>query len=133
LLFVPVVSWVAPWVKLLQRTFPSWQIDGSYSADPKRRFKIEELSKGKYQVFVSTSILERGITVARAQVIVLGADHRLFDERALVQMAGRVGRTSDNPTGTVLFLGARLTSSIKTAINWVKEQNSEANQLGLLD
>lgn len=133
LIFVPLVAWVEPWVDSLRRVFPDWRLEGSHSKDPQRRLKIEELTAGKYQAFVSTSILERGVTIAGVQVLVLGAEHPLFDERALVQMAGRAGRTGKQPAGSVFFLGARLTTAVKTAINWITEQNEAAAELGLLD
>ncbi len=124
LFFVPLISWVNPWVELLQELLPQWSIAGSYSSDPKRREKIEELRKGSYELFVCTSILERGVTISRAQVIVLGADHGIFDERSLVQMAGRVGRSREHPTGTSLFLATQKTPAIKKAITWIEEQNT---------
>ena len=133
LMFVPKISWVIPWVELLQCHFPRWQIAGSYSSDPQRQEKIENLRQGKFRVFVSTSILERGVTIPNAQVLVLEADHEVFDERALVQMAGRVGRTKENPTGIVFYLSRNKTSSIKRAIAWIKEQNLLAKEQGLID
>lgn len=132
LVFVPKISWLDPWIKCLQRQFPRWRIDGSYSADPRRRIKLEQLKQGGFDLFVSTTILERGITLPKIQVVVIGADHPIFDERALVQMAGRVGRTQENPQGRVLFIAKQKTASIKTAIQWIDEQNEQAWKLGLL-
>lgn len=133
LFFVPKISWVNPWVEILQKEFPQWGISGSYSADPLRREKIEGLRSKEFQVFVSTSILERGVTIPNAQVMVLGADHEVFDERALVQMAGRVGRTQNNPTGNAVFLSSKKTPIIEKAIHWIREQNELAFKQGLID
>ncbi|MPN54638.1 ComF operon protein 1 [bioreactor metagenome] len=113
--------------------FPEWMIEGSYSSDPGRREKIEKLRTGGYSVIVTTSILERGVTVPDAQVIVLEANHDIFDERALVQMAGRVGRTRENPQGRALFLARRKTSAIQKAIDWIQEQNNLALEQGLIE
>lgn len=132
LFFVPQISWVYPWVQLLRGYLPEWSIEGSFSSDPQRREKIENLRQGSYELFVCTSILERGVTFPRAQVIVLGADHEIFDVRSLVQMAGRVGRSRDYPTGTALFLAPKKTPAIKEAISWIKEQNQQALEQGLL-
>lgn len=132
LFFAPLISWVNPWVELLKELLPQWSISGSYSSDPMRRVKIEELRKGSYELFVCTSILERGVTIPQAQVIVLGADHGIFDERSLVQMAGRVGRSREHPTGTALFLATQKTSAINKAITWIEEQNQLALEGGLL-
>ncbi|WP_434510986.1 helicase-related protein [Desulfitobacterium sp. AusDCA] len=133
LVFVPKISWVALYVKILRISFPEWKIEGSYSSDQERRVKIEKLRKGIYPVFVSTSILERGVTVPNVQVIVLEADHEVFDERGLVQMAGRVGRTQENPKGKALFLAQQKTPEIEKAIAWIQEQNRIALEQGLLD
>ncbi|HZK54587.1 MAG TPA: DEAD/DEAH box helicase family protein [Desulfosporosinus sp.] len=133
LVFVPKISWVEPWIKGFAQCFPSWKVDGSYSADPGRSTKIERLRQGQFDLFVSTTILERGITLPGIQVVVLGADHPVFDERALVQMAGRVGRTRESPEGTVVFLSQRRTPAMKTAVLWIEEQNRRAMELGLID
>jgi len=133
LVFVPKISLIDPWIKCFKRGFPGWRIEGSYSADSKRGLKIKNLQQGKYDLFVSTTILERGITLQGVQVVVLGADHPIFDERALVQMAGRVGRTRENPGGEVVFLSKEVTAAMKTAVQWIEEQNRRALELGLID
>jgi competence protein ComFA len=133
LIFVPKISWINPLVGRLRQEFPQWEIAGSYSSDPCRKVKIEGLRSKKYQAFISTSILERGVTVPDVQVIVLSADHNVFDERALVQMAGRVGRTQENPGGRAVFLAKKRTPEIEKAISWIKEQNTLAQEQGLLD
>lgn len=133
LAFVPKISWVYPWIEYFQRQFPGWRIDGSYSADSKRAIKIDRLRQGEFDLFVSTTILERGITLAGIQVVVLAADHSVYDERALVQMAGRVGRTQENPGGKVIFISQQRTPAMKKAIKWIEEQNRRALELGLIE
>lgn len=133
LVFVPKISWIAPWIKCFKDCFPGWSVEGSYSADRDRSLKIQKLKQGHYDLFVSTSILERGITLPGIQVVVLGADHSIFDERALVQMAGRVGRTREHPGGVVIFLSKQITPAMKTAVEWIKEQNRYALKLGLIE
>ena len=133
LVFVPKISWIEPWIKGFRQCFPSWVVDGSYSADSGRSSKIERLRRGEFDLFVSTTILERGITLPGIQVVVLGADHPVFDERALVQMAGRVGRTKESPEGTVVFMSQQRTPAMKTAVLWIEEQNKHALELGLID
>jgi len=133
LAFVPKISWIEPWVKCFRRFLPSWRVEGSYSADPGRSSKIDRLRQGEFDLFVSTTILERGITLPGIQVVVLGADHPVFDERALVQMAGRVGRTKESPEGSVVFMSAKMTPAMRTAVQWIEEQNKLALELGLID
>ncbi|HEY8911286.1 MAG TPA: helicase-related protein [Desulfosporosinus sp.] len=133
LVFVPKISWIDPWIKSLQHQFPNWRVDGSYSSDPGRSGRVERLRRGEFDLFVSTTILERGITLPGIQVIVLAADHPVFDERALVQMAGRVGRTQESPVGRVVFMAKHRTQAIRTAVQWIEEQNKLAQELGLID
>ncbi|HBW36998.1 DEAD/DEAH box helicase family protein [Desulfosporosinus sp. BICA1-9] len=133
LVFVPKISWVRSWIQAFRKSFPDWLIDGSYSSDPERAPKIKRLIQGEFDLFVSTTILERGITLSEIQVVVLGADHPIFDERALVQMAGRVGRTRECPGGGVVFISKHISPAIKTAIQWIEGQNRRAMELGLLD
>lgn len=133
LVFVPKISWVAPWIQTFRQHFPDWQIDGSYSSDSGRAQKVNCLIQGEFDLFVSTTILERGITLPRIQVVVLGSDHPIFDERALVQMAGRVGRTRECPDGGVVFISKQRSLAMKTAVHWIEAQNSHAMELGLLE
>jgi competence protein ComFA len=133
IIFVPKISWVLPLVQYLRIKYPEWGIEGSYSSDPARKQKIEGLGKGDYRLFICTSILERGVTIPNAQVIVLAADHPVFEGRTLVQMAGRAGRTKEYPVGRVLFVSERKVPAVTEAINWIKEQNSFAASLGLID
>lgn len=130
LIFVPTVGMVNSWVEILGDMLPSKRIEGSWSTDPVRRRKVEAFTKQEYDIFVSTSILERGVTIPNIQVIVFNADHEVFDVRSLVQMAGRVGRTEDYPTGTVFFLAPRETKTMKSARKWIEEQNSLKTRQG---
>ncbi|WP_088188733.1 helicase-related protein [Desulfosporosinus sp. FKA] len=133
LVFVPKISWLQPWINRFRQGFPEWEIDGSYSSDKERSVKLEKLRQGKFDLFLSTTILERGITLEGIQVVVLGADHPVFDERALVQMAGRVGRTRKNPGGNILFMAHLETTAMKKAIRWIEDQNRLALKKGLID
>ena len=55
-------------------------------------------------ILVATTVMERGITIPGVDICVFHADHRVFDEASLIQMAGRAGRTFQKPDGDVLFL-----------------------------
>lgn len=133
LVFVPKISWVRSSIEAFKAHFPAWRVGGSYSSDMERKMNIEQLCQGRFDLFVSTSILERGITLSGVQVIILAADHPVFDARALVQMAGRTGRTHEHPDGQAIFIAQHLTPAMRTAIQWVEEQNQQASMLGLID
>jgi len=133
LVFVPAISMVSTWKDILRCIFPMNRVEGSWSSDPQRRRKVSDFIEEKCDILVCTSILERGVTVDNVQVAVLCADHELYDIRSLVQMAGRIGRTSAHPTGRAVFLASKQTKAISGAIAWIKEQNGLAQQEGFVD
>ena len=105
----------------------------SHGRDPGRAEKLDAFLRGQAKVFVATSILERGVTVPDVDVIVLYADaERIFQEPALIQMAGRVGRTAARPGGRVAFVGRRVTPVMRQAVAHIESMNEEAAALGLL-
>ena len=87
---------------------------------------IEDFKSGLIRYLITTSVLERGVTVKDVQVIVFKADHSIFDRYALIQIAGRVGRKPDAPDGDVLFLGLRKTKEMTKAIERINEVNEKA-------
>ena len=78
---------------------------------------IEDFREKKYQYLVTTAVLERGITVKDLQVIVFHADNYIYDDHALVQIAGRAGRKKDAPEGEVIFIGKTKTKYMERAIS----------------
>lgn len=86
---------------------------------------IDAFKKRKYRYLVTTSVLERGVTIKDLQVIVAGADsERIYTSSTLIQIAGRAGRKSDAPNGEVLFLAEKQTKGMQTAIDEIKFCNS---------
>lgn len=65
---------------------------------------IEAFRREPNGIMIATTVLERGVTVPHAQVCIFQADSSVFDEAGLIQMAGRAGRSFDDPYGDVLFL-----------------------------
>lgn len=65
--------------------------------------KVQKMRKQETLILLTTTILERGVTFPHIDVAVLGAEERIFTESALVQIAGRVGRSVEAPTGDVVF------------------------------
>lgn len=86
---------------------------------------LESLRNGKVKAVVSTTLLERGITIEDIQVMVVNASHINFDSRTLIQIAGRVGRKENHPTGLVLFLTNQLSDGIKGCINTIRYLNNQ--------
>ncbi|NWK84683.1 DEAD/DEAH box helicase family protein [Staphylococcus sp. GSSP0090] len=90
-----------------------------YSQDALRFKKVNDLRNGKYKIIFTTTILERGFTMAKLDVIVCNSQN--FNKHALIQIAGRVGRKIEAPTGLVLFLHEGITLHMlkarKTIVN----------------
>ena len=84
---------------------------------------IEGFRKQKYQYLVTTAVLERGITVKNLQVIVFHADNEIYDDHALVQIAGRAGRKKDAPEGEVIFIAKTKTKHMERAISEIITAN----------
>ena len=101
--------------------------NGNYvHSERKNRNKIiEEFKNNKYDYLVTTSVLERGITIPFLQVIVYDADHLIFDADTLIQISGRVGRKKESWDGEVTFLANKKTKHMEEAINRIKEANNE--------
>ena len=74
------------------------------SVDENRHKKVDEMRQETVDWLITTTILERGVTFANIDVIVFGAHHPVYNTASLVQIAGRVGRKSEFPNGTVYFL-----------------------------
>jgi competence protein ComFA len=100
---------------------------GNYvHSERKNRNKIiEEFKNNKYDYLITTSVLERGITISFLQVIVYDADHFIFDADTLIQISGRVGRKIESWDGEVIFLANKQTKYMSEAINKIKEANNE--------
>ncbi len=110
------------------------KVDCSHSKDANRDQKKTGFAGGNIQVLVTTTIMERGITVPNVNVLVLYADNeRIFNEQSLIQMAGRAGRTSAFPTGRVWFAAGKTTAAMLEAVKRIKSLNKEAFEKGYID
>lgn len=85
---------------------------------------IKDFKNHKYDYLLTTSVLERGVTIKDVQVIIYDADDTLYNKGVLVQISGRVGRKIDAPTGEVIFLANKLTKDMKDAIDEINKDNT---------
>ncbi|MFK4341282.1 MULTISPECIES: DEAD/DEAH box helicase [unclassified Paenibacillus] len=131
-LFVTRISHIQSLVELLIKRLPHIPIAGTSSQDEERSAKVRSFRATEIRVLVTTTILERGVTVPRSDVYVLDADSSLFDEASLVQMAGRAGRSKDDPRGSVVFTSPQWTRGQKRAIRQIKRMNTLARKKGYL-
>ena len=100
----------------------------SVSSKKKTRAEIiESFKKGKLSYLVSTSILERGVTIKDLDVILIDIDNPIYSWQAIVQIAGRVGRKLNSEYGEVLLFGFKKTKEVDIAIETIKKHNREKN------
>lgn len=131
-IFVPRISDVSLWTNKLMEWFGRESIEGVYANDKLRDTKIEAFRRGEIKLLVTTTIMERGVTIPNLHVLVLNANEKVFDKSTLIQIAGRVGRSIKHPDGIVLFLGEYKTKAIADAIKHIKWMNEEAKRFKVL-
>ena len=93
-----------------------------YSDLEKREENIKAFREGKFRFIISTTVLERGITIPDVSVIIL-MENGIFDESSLIQMLGRVDRGMDVSEGKAFILTKKNTTALKKAMRYLKEVN----------
>lgn len=131
-LFVSRIVHIEPLLALLRRQLPGTAIEGTSSKDPLRTEKVAAFRERKITLLVTTTILERGVTVPRSDVFILDAGSSLFDEAALVQMAGRAGRSKEDPAGRVFLVSREWNRAQRRAVSQIHSMNSVARKQGYL-
>lgn len=131
-IFVTRIRQIAAYSQLLRSYFPGIRIEGTSSEDPARAEKVLAFRERHIRMLVTTTILERGVTVPQSDVYIVDADSDLFDEASLVQMAGRAGRSQDDPNGKVVFAAPVWTRSQRGAIRQIRMMNAAAHKNGFL-
>ena len=119
--FCPTIKLAETVFNFLDKVFPGGSVVHSKLAN--RSSEIIKFKNGNYKYLVTTAVLERGVTIKNLQVIVFDADHSIYDEQSLIQIAGRVGRKYDAPEGEVIFIANKSTEAIKNAIQTIKSKN----------
>ncbi|QOR66261.1 DEAD/DEAH box helicase [Cytobacillus suaedae] len=130
-LFVPRIDLLEQIVRVLKNL--DNRIEGVHAEDPNRKEKVIAFRKGEIPILVTTTILERGVTVPNINVAVLGAEDQIFTESALVQISGRVGRSAKYPTGDIIFYHYGKTKSMLAAKRQILNMNKEALERNLLN
>lgn len=130
--FVQRITQAEPMAAMLRSRLQLAEVAATSSQDDERSNKVKQFREGKIRVLVTTTILERGVTIPRSDVYILDADGRLFDEASLVQMAGRAGRSADDPAGRVYFCSREHSRSQARAVSHIKAMNRMARKQGYL-
>lgn len=130
LLFFPHIRYMEKALPLFKQFHPD--IESVHAEDPDRKEKVEKMRQGKIPILLTTTILERGVTFPNIDVAVLGAEDDIFTESALVQISGRVGRSAEFPSGSLIFFHYGRTRAMIRALVHIDEMNREARKKGLI-
>lgn len=133
LVFIPTILLMEKIIPLFEEIFNTSRFEWVHSKDPDRKEKVMKMRQKELDFLVTTTILERGVTFENIDVIVLEADHEVYTEAALVQIAGRAGRSFAYPDGEVTFYHKGWTRTIKRAIRQINHMNKVAREKGLLN
>lgn len=129
LLFVPHVADLSPVGRAIDRQIKAANYALVHAADPERLEKVQGMRDKKYQFLVTTTIMERGVTFPGIDVLVLGADDPVFSTSALVQIAGRAGRSPQKPDGFVGFWCGAEDARVRNGISQIRELNRRGRRL----
>lgn len=128
-IFVPTIVCGKKLEKLIQ-VFASCRFVHSEMIE--RKEIIKQFREKNFSFIITTTILERGVTVKDVDVCIIHCDDSIFDERAIVQIVGRAGRSNKHPTGDVCLFADVYTRSMKQAIQQIKMLNQKAKKENLL-
>lgn len=123
LIFVPTIKLAETLTEKLVAGLPDFMIKAVHASDHDREEKVQQFRDKRFQIMVTTTILERGVTFPSVDVVVLDAGHTVFDEAALVQIAGRAGRSPNDPTGEVVFFHDGKTDAMVQAYRAITRMN----------
>ena len=123
-----------PTIAICEKVFAILRIfikGGTYvhSKRNEREVVINDFKNGKYKYLVTTAVLERGVTVKDLQVIVFQANHNVYNQYSLIQIAGRAGRKKEAPEGRVIFLATKINSEIEDCISTIIQSNFNMQKL----
>jgi len=120
LIFVPTIALANRIVFVIKRYYKA---AGITSKTNEKEKMIEEYRRKKLQFLVCTTVLERGVTFEAIDVLVLLAQHPVFNTSALIQIVGRVGRGIKDTSGEATLLSTGKTTSINQCIESIHLDN----------
>lgn len=121
LVFVPTIHMANRLESILSFFYPC----ASLTSKTRNKDEIaQKMRDKKYEFLIATTILERGITIPGVDVVVLYADHIVFNEASLIQIAGRVGRSMKMPIGKCVFLYEKKNKEIHRCVAAIERMNA---------
>ena len=130
LIFVPTIADANQLLLAILNVFPHLTIAAVHSQDTERLNKVLALREGQLQGLVTTLILERGVTFADIDVIILGAEHSNYTVTSLLQIVGRVGRKISRPNGHVYILTSSYCFKLYQVKKIIAKLNNKAKMMG---
>lgn len=129
LIFFPNIKQMKQWCKILQDYYPDKVIDAVSSMSCDRSIIVEKMRQKEIDILCTTIILERGVTFENIDVWIFDAHHISFTTSAIIQIAGRVGRSAQFPKGNVILFASGYTKDMKRAILEIKKLNDLAGKM----
>ncbi|GAB2024775.1 DEAD/DEAH box helicase [Lactovum odontotermitis] len=123
LIFAPEIDFGQAFAESLQKDYPEERIGFVASTTENRLEIVRQFREQELTILVTTTILERGVTFPKVDVFVYNSGHFNFTSSALVQIAGRAGRSPERPTGLVYFFHDGRSRDMTRAIAEIKEMN----------
>lgn len=123
LLFFPTIQLMQQATALFQQL--DERVLSVHAEDEDRKEKVMRLRNEQIPGLLTTTILERGITIKNVQVAVVGAESKIFTSSALIQISGRVGRNVAFPKGDIVFFHHGITAEMDEARNEILRLNKE--------
>ena len=85
---------------------------------------IESFKKNNDKILVSTTILERGITIKNLDCIIFDASDTVFTHQTIIQICGRVGRSYDDPDGSIYIFFEKNSIKFDLVKSYIKRMNA---------
>ncbi|MCF7923886.1 MAG: DEAD/DEAH box helicase [Candidatus Izimaplasma sp.] len=123
MVFVPSISLLKKFHKYLNDNNINSRIISSKTKYKKLILKAYE--NDDFNILLTTTLLERGITFKKLNVFVIESDNRIFSKEVLVQISGRVGRDRNYPKGELIFFSRFKTKAMIEAKKVLKRMNKE--------
>lgn len=115
---------VIPYLQNREECYPKKLIvEVVHAEHPERTAIVQRFRDKQIDILITTTILERGITIPFSDVAVLGSDDPVFDTAALIQICGRVGRKLEDPIGMVWFFPEARSKSQEQCRKQIKDWN----------
>lgn len=114
-----------PTIKIAHRLSQFLKVPCITSKTEDKEQVLESYLNHEFDILITTTILERGVTFLNCYVFVFEAHHNVFDASSLVQIAGRVLRGSSYE-GACYFYGRYKSEGIDKCLNYLEVMNQLA-------